>query len=201
MAKQEAVPDHYEPRAQLNGQIVGYKVHAFGSPEYDKWPPNYHTSVNNALEEAACNLPRGIKAPPSFAAAQAGDGADGARKMDVGKAPVVRGFMKYFPRAINAVAMVSEYGARKYNDGSYKTDWQKVPAGLGRYHDAEGRHMAKAGLEDYDAESGLAHLAHGAWNAMAALELALLQKEVTLRQGNQVVDGAPVPDTFKELSL
>jgi hypothetical protein len=136
-----------------------------------------------------------------FTDAPAGDGVNGARKMDVGKAPVVQGFMQYFPRAINAVAMVSEYGARKYNDGGYSVGWQSVPNGLGRYHDAEGRHITKAALEDYDAESELAHLAHGAWNAMAALELALLTGEVTLRQGNQVVDGAPVLGTFKELKL
>lgn len=137
----------------------------------------------------------------TFGAAQPGDGADGARKMDVGKAPVVCGFTSYFPRAINAVAMVSEYGARKYNDGNYKTDWQTVPNGFNRYDDAVGRHLTKAALEPYDGESELAHLAHRAWNAMAALELALMAGTVTLRQGNQVLDGAPVLGTFKELSL
>jgi hypothetical protein len=147
-------------------------------------------------------VPLGQKA---FGEARVGDGANGARKMDVGKAPVVCGFIAYFPRAMNAVALVSEYGARKYNDGEYKTDWQKVPNGFNRYSDGIGRHMTKAAIERYDDESQIAHLAHLAWNAMAALEIALKDgvngTPVEMRQGNQVVNGAPVLGTFKEVRL
>ncbi len=139
--------------------------------------------------------------PVTFAEAQPGDGKDGARKMDVGKAPVVCGFINYFPRAMNAVALVSEYGARKYNDGAYKTAWQEVPNGFNRYDDAVGRHLTHAAVEPYDDESQIAHLAHRAWNAMAALELALKNGQVELRQGNQVAEGRPIRDTYKAVKL
>jgi hypothetical protein len=40
--------------------------------------------------------------------------AAGAVKYDGGKAPIYRGAVSYFPRAIEAVAAVSAFGASKY---------------------------------------------------------------------------------------
>lgn len=75
-----------------------------------------------------------------------------------------------FPRALLAVAEVGTYGARKYTDHG----WVQVPDGRRRYTDAMLRHLlAEHAGEQNDQESGLAHDAHAAWNALARLELRL----------------------------
>lgn len=75
-----------------------------------------------------------------------------------------------FARALDAVADVATFGARKYTDDG----WVSVPDGQRRYTDAMLRHITAEGRgEAVDAESGLAHAAHCAWNALARLELAL----------------------------
>lgn len=94
----------------------------------------------------------------------------GAIKYDAGKSPVFRGLVDYFPRAIEAVAAVSAFGASKY---AWK-GWQDVRDGFGRYSDALVRHLtATAKGEVADKDSGLIHEAHAAWNALARLELKL----------------------------
>ena len=90
-------------------------------------------------------------------------------KLDAGKAPVVRGALHYFPRALAAVAEVSAYGARKYT----WRGWETVPDGVARYSDALGRHLLAEGYEERDGDTGLLHAAHAAWNALARLELML----------------------------
>ena len=98
----------------------------------------------------------------------------GAVKYDTGKSPIFRGAIAYFPRAIEAVASVSSFGATKYAWNG----WRHVPDGLGRYTDAMLRHLtAEAAGYDLDADSGLSHAAHTAWNALARLELKLLELE------------------------
>ncbi len=73
-------------------------------------------------------------------------------------------------RAITEVAKVGTFGANKYSDGG----WVFVPDGFRRYEDAQQRHAAARHMgEDNDQESGLLHLAHEAWNALAKLDLAL----------------------------
>lgn len=130
--------------------------------------------------------------------APAGDPAQ-AQKKDVGKAPIWQGFLAYFPRAVFAVAMVSEYGYRKY--GSWG-GWALVPSGLERYMDADARHWLKLPIEgSYDAESGLAHLAQKAWNAMAELERAIKDQGLEIRRGNDIVDGKPVANTATVATL
>jgi hypothetical protein len=79
-----------------------------------------------------------------------------------------------FPRALLAVAEVATFGALKYTRGGWKT----VPNGIQRYDAAFGRHKLKrlAG-ESSDKDSKLDHRAHEVWNALAAFELHLIQKE------------------------
>ncbi len=78
-----------------------------------------------------------------------------------------------FPRALEAVAVIGTYGARKYARNS----WLAVPDGFQRYSDAMVRHQLKIGQgEVYDEESNLLHYAHFAWNALATLELLLRDK-------------------------
>ena len=90
-------------------------------------------------------------------------------KLDAGKpraALVLGGFAK----ALLEVAKVGTFGANKYTDNG----WMEVENGKDRYADAGLRHfLYKAAGEELDPESGLDHLAHEAWNALARLELAL----------------------------
>lgn len=95
-------------------------------------------------------------------------------KLDAGKIPVFRGLIDYFPNACMAVAEVSQKGAEKY---TWK-GWIDVPDGQLRYTDAVGRHLIKECLEgEIDPDFGLLHAAHLAWNAMARLELKLMEKK------------------------
>lgn len=95
-------------------------------------------------------------------------------KLDAGKAPMLRGALSYFPRALRAVAQVSAHGASKYTWNG----WESVPDGAARYGDALVRHLAaEATGQSVDADSGLAHAAHAAWNALARLELIMREQE------------------------
>lgn len=72
--------------------------------------------------------------------------------------------------ALQAVAAVATYGAHKYTEGG----WLDVPDGRDRYTDALYRHLLANSTDSiHDHESGLLHLAHAAWNALAVLELEL----------------------------
>lgn len=91
-------------------------------------------------------------------------------KLDHGKPKVMTGAVKYFPRALLAVAAISELGAEKYLwDG-----WLAVENGIQRYDDAEGRHITGESIDGiYDPGSHYLHAAHRAWNSLAYLELLL----------------------------
>ena len=88
-------------------------------------------------------------------------------KLDDGK--VLAGVLADFSYALQAVAVVGTFGARKYSRGG----WQKVDAGEERYTDALWRHLLAERHEEKDPDSGLLHAAHLAWNALARLELFL----------------------------
>lgn len=78
-------------------------------------------------------------------------------------------------RALYEVMKVAEMGARKYGDHNYRKGM-----GVTRYLDAAFRHAFVQWMfmgEDLDAESGLSHLAHAAWNLLSALELMLTKPE------------------------
>ena len=95
-------------------------------------------------------------------------------KLDTGKAPIFQGLVSYFPRACLAVSEVSAEGAKKY---AWK-GWISVPDGINRYTNAMIRHLCKEEIEGpIDADFGLLHAAHAAWNAMAVLELKLMEQE------------------------
>jgi len=78
-----------------------------------------------------------------------------------------------FSKALEEVGHVGTFGANKYSDNG----WMSVPNGLARYEDALLRHTLASKREALDPESGLPHLAHRAWNALAVLELHLREKE------------------------
>src|SRR3990167_11048366 len=77
-------------------------------------------------------------------------------KLDAEKKKLYTHLLTYFPRALEAVCEVSEFGAKKYT----RMGWSTVPDGLGRYTDALLRHLsAEAKDEFYDKDSGLKHAA------------------------------------------
>jgi hypothetical protein len=87
-----------------------------------------------------------------------------------------------FGRALWQVVAVGTYGAQKYTEDG----WLAVPNGRKRYADAQLRHRMKRWVgEDVDPETGLLHLAHEAWNALALLELAIreIEHETTANEG------------------
>ncbi len=75
-----------------------------------------------------------------------------------------------FASALMKVSVVGTMGAEKYTPHGWKT----VPNGSERYSSALLRHWAKhSSGELTDDESGLSHLAHMAWNALAVLQLEI----------------------------
>ena len=76
--------------------------------------------------------------------------------------------MRTMANALQQVLAVAEYGARKYSPDN----WLQVPDAVQRYTDAMLRHQqAHLRGEALDPESGLPHMAHAAWCALAVLEL------------------------------
>ena len=85
------------------------------------------------------------------------------------------GVLLDFSRALQTVVDVGTYGAKKYT----RTGWATVPEGSQRYLDAMMRHLLAMDVDPdgLDKETGLPHLAHVAWNALAVLELQARRKE------------------------
>lgn len=91
------------------------------------------------------------------------------------KAKPMAGVLLDFSRALQTVVDVGTYGAKKYT----RTGWATVPEGSQRYLDAMMRHLLALDVDPdgLDPETGLPHLAHVAWNALAVLELQARRKE------------------------
>lgn len=93
-------------------------------------------------------------------------------KVDAGK-PRPGLVLGAFSGALLEVTKVGTFGAQKYTDHG----WLTVPNGFNRYEDAQMRHaLYRHSGESHDPDSGLLHLAHEAWNALAKLELYLQSK-------------------------
>jgi hypothetical protein len=118
------------------------------------------------------------------------DSGNNAKRDDANKSPVVEGCFHYFPKALMAVAIVSDFGSRKYGVSLSKKNWMGLEQG--RIANSLGRHLLAEEIEgSWDIESGLLHKAHTAWNALAALEKELmaqpLAKPVTCPKLRMVV--------------
>ena len=83
---------------------------------------------------------------------------------------------------IEWIVKVYTFGANKYSANS----WQKLDDGYDRYKAALFRHIVlhEQG-ERFDRESGLPHLAHAAWNAIAMLHFGLKD----MKDGNRFQQG------------
>lgn len=94
------------------------------------------------------------------------------KKYDSNK-PMVGTILRVFPYALTAIGMCIQFGTKKYPDPN---NWKKNQNALVRYNDSLVRHLTKyfAG-HPLDEETKLPHLAHVAWNALAILELYLME--------------------------
>ena len=94
---------------------------------------------------------------------------DPGAKLDAGKTRMEL-VLSGFPHALLEVGKIATYGAKKYSDGG----WKHVEDAHARYTGAMIRHLlAHSSGETNDPESGLPHLGHVAWNALAILELSI----------------------------
>ena len=96
------------------------------------------------------------------------------KKYDSGKS-MVGTLCRVFPRALSGVGQCIEFGTHKYPNPD---NWKLVDGAFTRYQDSMMRHYLKflAGQEK-DSETNLLHLKHMAWNALAVLELYLMENE------------------------
>lgn len=89
-------------------------------------------------------------------------------KFDNGKPPVAEMLLD-FDDSIMELAKVWDFGARKYA----KDNWKKVPDAKNRYMNALCRHLLQSKNEPLDSESGISHIAHACFNALAILHFDL----------------------------
>lgn len=97
---------------------------------------------------------------------QSGKERGGGFKYDDGKLLAAIPF-EDFPLGLTELIKVSTMGAKKYN----RSSWTQVPNAEERYRDAMARHFIASFQENKDQESGLDHLAHLIWNALALMQL------------------------------
>jgi len=90
------------------------------------------------------------------------------------KAPIAD-MLKDFHLAIERVALVTRYGNSQ--PGRSPGSWREVPDFENEYRNAKARHAIGGLVEDNDRESGIEHLAHDAWNALALLQFKLEKRE------------------------
>lgn len=96
---------------------------------------------------------------------------DAKQRKDV---PIYSGVLKYFPKALAAVAACSKAGNDQHDPGK-PLHWDRSKSG--DELDALTRHLMEAGTVDTD---GIRHSAKVAWRALANLE-----KELEKANGNQ----------------
>lgn len=90
-----------------------------------------------------------------------------ARRFNEGK-PKLGYFARSFPKMLETVARIKEFGAVKYDEGN----WRKGNKPDAEYLDSAARHLAKfLEGEAHDKDSGCHHLGHMVWNLCALLEL------------------------------
>lgn len=122
---------------------------------------SFHWGVQNASSDIIAYLAVEEKKPEAPAATLATDAAE--RKA----VPIYSGVLKYFPRALAAVAECSKKGNDQHNPGK-PLHWDRSKSG--DELDALTRHLVEAGTIDSD---GVRHSTKVAWRALANLEKEL----------------------------
>jgi len=93
------------------------------------------------------------------------------QKFDSGKLEMGE-FFSQFPKALEGLCTVAQYGKIKYSEGNGNVNFKEVPEALKRYKDAMVRHlMAYLNGEWLDSESLCPHLYHLLWNVCAIIEI------------------------------
>lgn len=87
---------------------------------------------------------------------------------------------RQFPKALQLIALATEYGHQEYieNDSDF-LNYKSVPGGSQSYFNAAARHNTERGQID---ESGLPHVIHVAWNYLAALELWAEENNINIKE-------------------
>ena len=100
-------------------------------------------------------------------------------KDDSSKPMVFSLVLSYFPRALEEIARVSEFGMKKYNAKPETKGFLQVDDGVRRYSDGLVRHLlAEAKGETFNkADGDLWHAAQTAWNSLARLEMLLIEDD------------------------
>lgn len=99
------------------------------------------------------------------------------KKESDGKLPMDKMISIQFPKALEAICRATLFGHNKYKDFDIDfLNFKRVEGGSQTYADALQRHnLSKS---DKDSESGLPHIFHKAWNALAELELWIEENEL-----------------------
>ena len=87
---------------------------------------------------------------------------------------------RQFPKALQLIALATEYGHKKYieNDLNY-LNYKSVKGGSQTYFDASARHSTdRNGLD----ESGLPHIIHAVWSSLAGLELWAEENKINIKE-------------------
>lgn len=87
---------------------------------------------------------------------------------------------RQFPKALQLIALATEYGHKKYieNDSNY-LNYKSVKGGSQTYFDASARHSTdRNGLD----ESGLPHIIHAVWSSLAGLELWAEENNINVKE-------------------
>lgn len=97
-------------------------------------------------------------------------------KHSEGKLPLDKMITIQFPKALKAICKATAFGHSKYKevDADFM-NFKRVPGGSKEYADALQRHNLDKSQKDI--ESGLPHIYHKAWNALAELELWIEENE------------------------
>lgn len=87
---------------------------------------------------------------------------------------------KQFPKALQLIALATEYGHKCYkeNDDDF-LNYKSVEGGAQVYFDANARHSVDRNGID---ESGLPHIIHAVWSSLAGLELWAEENNVNIKE-------------------
>lgn len=119
------------------------------------------------LDKHLCN--NGLK-PGGFTATGYVESKVSGQKFNKLKAPLDIVQTIQFPKALQLLALATEYGHLKYEESdSEYLNFKNVQGGSQTYNDASARHATDR--KGVDIESGLHHIIHEAWNKLASLEL------------------------------
>ena len=139
------------------------------------------TQFNNYLPNTNTTVGCNNDSSDMCEAAPNSTGTEAGVKYNKHKAPLDIVQTRQFPKALQALALATAFGNKKYEatDKDF-LNFKRVSGGSQTYFDASARHNAER--YDIDADSGLPHVVHAVWNAMAALEIAIEESGIDIKE-------------------